>query len=499
MKKTTAIILLLVVSAILLVLQARLRTANSALAVENGKLTTQLKVVSQEAKAFADALNAHKAAEQKQKETAAYPVITFHQVVPCDTLWDLAEQYYGDPLYFPTIAKANDISGPKYTIYVDEDLIIPEIPKERVTGLLLEVKSKEIGCGESLPQVVQPEPNPEPSKSQAQIQPNIGQRMPETAKEPIEYKISVPKTETTASAPRATPKPEARPTIVLPKTAAEEQPAASPAAEPKPLLQQPVPTAIQPPIDELDYPATLPGSFWVVAGNLSPIEMNNQMLSEHLEQGLTLWRDGKNSIVPYVSVDATSDSKGYDWNNKLTLAAGMKYIRGLPHGVVQVGAAYASEQRFKSANDNSQLMGFSSYWFGWQPLTSVSDCEHCPIFPGSSWGIVGNVSPAEHNNVIGLLYAQQGVRIGKLKRVSIVPYFETTLGWDSQDKPWNNRRVLGGGIKGAIPVGSSIINIGGVWRDEYRWLNKQRASGWTVYVDLWSGWNPSVKAPKGGR
>jgi LysM repeat protein len=55
------------------------------------------------------------------------PPMTTHTVVPGDTLWDLAQRFYGDPRLFPLIAAANHIPNPNL-ILPGQVLIIPQRP-----------------------------------------------------------------------------------------------------------------------------------------------------------------------------------------------------------------------------------------------------------------------------------------------------------------------------------------------------------------------------------
>jgi nucleoid-associated protein YgaU len=53
--------------------------------------------------------------------------MTTHTVVPGDTLWDLAQRFYGDPWLFPLIAAANHIPNPNL-IFPGQVLVIPPRP-----------------------------------------------------------------------------------------------------------------------------------------------------------------------------------------------------------------------------------------------------------------------------------------------------------------------------------------------------------------------------------
>ncbi|WP_406230254.1 LysM peptidoglycan-binding domain-containing protein [Nocardia sp. NBC_01009] len=55
------------------------------------------------------------------------PAMTTHTVSPDDTLWDLAQRFYGDPRLFPLIAAANQIPNPN-RIFPGQVLVIPPRP-----------------------------------------------------------------------------------------------------------------------------------------------------------------------------------------------------------------------------------------------------------------------------------------------------------------------------------------------------------------------------------
>lgn len=434
-----------------------LETENSTITEENVKLAAALENTAIEILNLTEELEAVTALEVATAEEDV-PVSIIHHVVKCDTLWDLSKKYYGDPLYFPTIAKANGIEGPGYVIYKGTDLVIPTKKGDKFVG--------------SLPQVTRKVKKP-------------------VAVEEIVAPVVVPVVEPVAPVVEEVTESVAP---VVEEIIEEVAPVVVPVA---PVVEEVAPVVDVAPIvtPDLEYPATLPGNTWLVFGNLSPIEKGNLLLYGHVEQGVTMWRNGKNSLVPFVSFDTSLDSEGYDWNNKAVFMAGMKYIRGIPRGVIQIGGGWSHEERYKSSFSASQMVGFGSYWFGWDPITA-DGCNTCLLFPGNSWGLTGNISPAEGNNLLTSVYAQQGVRAAKIGRVSVIPYAEATVGVDTDKHFWNNRRILGGGLKLGVPFGGSVLNAGVVYRDERRWLNDQRGSGWTAFVDIWSGWNPSVVAPE---
>ncbi len=119
-----------------------------------------------------------------------------------------------------------------------------------------------------------------------------------------------------------------------------------------------------------------------------------------------------------------------------------KYFR---KGVVSVGSAYSYEDRFKGVN-SSGLILYVQDWFGWQPVAEKSS-----RFPGSSWIEVGNLSPVEKGNILGLGYITQGVVAKRFSRATVVPYVEATVFRDSKGFDWDNKATVGGGVKAILP------------------------------------------------
>ena len=160
---------------------------------------------------------------------------------------------------------------------------------------------------------------------------------------------------------------------------------------------------------------SFPGSAWVNSGYISPLEPGNLLTTSAFEQGITLVKRGPHSVAPYAALTITQDSEGLDWNNKVVSQIGLKYSRVLGSGIVQAGAGYAYERRFRSSLGMGQPIGFASYWFGWnRDLRGGRPRRLWSSLPGTSWAAVGNHAPAERNNVIASVYVQQGVTLARI-------------------------------------------------------------------------------------
>ncbi|HXP15771.1 MAG TPA: hypothetical protein VN868_01635 [Terriglobales bacterium] len=229
----------------------------------------------------------------------------------------------------------------------------------------------------------------------------------------------------------------------------------------------------------------LPGQGWTSIGNVSPIEHNNFYLRSYVEQGAAVFStySGSVTVTPFVGVGLVFDTKGYDWNNKVLPKVGFKVNKLFLHGVVSVGSAYSYEERFKGVN-SSGLTIYVQDWFGWQPVS-----EKANRFPGSTWIEVGNLSPVEHGNILGLGYFSQGVVAKRFDRFTLVPYFEATVFRDSKGFDWDNRANVGGGVKAIFPHGDIYSEVGVAYLHENRFQSGLAAGGLSVFTNFSFNWN----------
>ncbi len=229
----------------------------------------------------------------------------------------------------------------------------------------------------------------------------------------------------------------------------------------------------------------LPGQGWTSIGNQSPIEHNNFYFQSYVEQSAAVYStySGSVTVTPFVGMGLVLDTKGYEWNNKVLPRIGMKANKYFRKGVVSVGSAYAYEDRFKSFN-SSGLTVFVQDWFGWQPVADKSS-----RFPGSTWMEVGNLSPVEKGNILGLGYVTQGVVAKRFSRATLVPYFEATVFHDSKGFDWDNKATVGGGVKAAFTGHEVYTEIGAAYLHENRFQSGLSAGGVSLFTNFSFNWN----------
>ena len=228
-----------------------------------------------------------------------------------------------------------------------------------------------------------------------------------------------------------------------------------------------------------------PGQGWTSIGNQSPIEHNNFYLQSYVEQGASVFStySGSLTVTPFVGMGFVVDTKGYDWNNKVLPRLGVKLNKHFRKGVISLGSAYSYEDRFKGET-SSGLTVFVQDWFGWQPVEQKSS-----RFPGSSWIEVGNLSPVEKGNIIGTGYVTQGVVAKRFSRFTVVPYAEATVFHDSKGFDWDNKALVGGGVKAIFPGSAVYTEIGGAYLHENRFQSGLSAGGVSVFTTFSFNWN----------
>lgn len=125
-------------------------------------------------------------------------------------------------------------------------------------------------------------------------------------------------------------------------------------------------------------PLAYPGSAWVTvsspttASKDSP-ESGNWTLQGKVTQGIDWLTFGKNndwSLNTYATVGFSLDTKGMDYNNKVTPGVGVKVSKQIKNGVLDIGVQAIHETRFGNKyiipdRSSSAIQGYVSLWSGW--------------------------------------------------------------------------------------------------------------------------------------
>ncbi len=130
-------------------------------------------------------------------------------------------------------------------------------------------------------------------------------------------------------------------------------------------------------------------------------------------------------------------------------------------------------------------------------VCSIVFAEEMPIYQGSSWGQVGNMSPEENNNIIGVIHAEQGLVAWRndAGNTTIVPFIDGTVTYDTKGYNWNRNLVARAGIKleQAIPYGTVAFRGGEAY--EYCCQSGDLAVAPFTSLDYWLGWGYGTQFP----
>lgn len=95
---------------------------------------------------------------------------------PGDTLWDLANTYYGDPTVYPVFLELNNIDNPR-TIPVGKEIIVPgydeirKIAAEMDPNKRKDLLEKARGGDSTVKEPEQPKPTPRPGEDPTPLDP----------------------------------------------------------------------------------------------------------------------------------------------------------------------------------------------------------------------------------------------------------------------------------------------------------------------------------------
>jgi len=406
-----------------------------------------------------------------------------------DTLSKIAQAKYGTWRLYPFLFEANKGSVKDVDkIYVGRSLVIPCcVPQVELA------KMRTLRPRPQQTQVVRV-----PQRRVVQQRVEVAQAAPQPAAPVVQIPAPTPQ----AAAPVTVNVAPVQQTVIVnqppppaaPVVQAPTQPLASAPQPPAPARQLvPPPPEVATPVYQARLTPSLAPSLTVFPGSAwnstmtTPLEKGNVINYSHIDQGVTVWKSGGFQVQPYVALNTVSATKSYSWDNRVQAEGGLKLIQSFKSGLIDARIAYGYEAR-KHAGHKAEPLFAIDEWFGWgQPNSSK---RH--VFPGSTWATVGNISPFERGNIIGLGKIEQGVVVAKIGKVRVIPDAWVMAGFDTKKEFWNNRATVGAGLKLAVPWKVLAFDVTGGWERarQYHGVKPYQmpASGFVVKVNLWTGW-----------
>jgi hypothetical protein len=234
-----------------------------------------------------------------------------------------------------------------------------------------------------------------------------------------------------------------------------------------------------------------PGSFWIAAGHVGPLEPDNTVGQSHFEQGLTIWSTDAWFVIPYLAVSYTADSLGYNWNNKHPSTVGLKLARRVRNGVVEAGGGVMFE-RDPATGRERHPTAYASFWSGWRADSGGHRGGRVSGYPGNMYVVSGLLTGRDPRNWVTVMSAQQGILVYKWRGIAVVPHVAALASVDTKQRNWENRVSYDGGVKLARHFSGGVIEGGVVQRRQHQFRTNRVASAPVVFVNFWIGWNPSA-------
>jgi hypothetical protein len=118
-------------------------------------------------------------------------------------------------------------------------------------------------------------------------------------------------------------------------------------------------------------PRALPGSVWATTGIVSALEPDNWVTMAAVDQGVNVYEHGRTALIPYTRLTAGADSRGFSWNNRVSIDGGLKIRRTVAGGVIDLGVAARRQHERITGNTRTAAVAFVELWYGWNPRALI--------------------------------------------------------------------------------------------------------------------------------
>lgn len=118
-------------------------------------------------------------------------------------------------------------------------------------------------------------------------------------------------------------------------------------------------------------PRALPGSVWATTGISSAMEPDNWVSTAAFDQGINVYEHGRTALIPYTRVTMSDDTRGFAWNNRTSVDAGLKVRRTVMGGVIDTGVAARRQYERVTGTSRTTPVAFIELWYGWNPRALI--------------------------------------------------------------------------------------------------------------------------------
>jgi hypothetical protein len=114
-----------------------------------------------------------------------------------------------------------------------------------------------------------------------------------------------------------------------------------------------------------------PGHLSATSGLMTGRDPQNWMTRIDAQQGVAVFRHRALAAVPYGAGVVTFDSKRRDWENRVSVDAGIKIVRPFVGGVVEAGVAERRQYTILTGEVGTAPVAYVNLWVGWNPQLVV--------------------------------------------------------------------------------------------------------------------------------
>ena len=110
-----------------------------------------------------------------------------------------------------------------------------------------------------------------------------------------------------------------------------------------------------------------PGSISAISGIITPLEPDNWITSTMVDQGVTVYRRHRSTIIPFTRFAASVDTERYSWNNRTSIEGGAKLRQDVRGGIIDVGVSHRLQYDRVTRQFRNAPVVFVEMWIGWNP------------------------------------------------------------------------------------------------------------------------------------
>ena len=84
-----------------------------------------------------------------------------------------------------------------------------------------------------------------------------------------------------------------------------------------------------------------------------------------------MYEHGRLALIPYTRFSIVGDTRGYSWDNRTSIDAGVKLRRSVMGGSIDAGVAARQQRERMTGATRTAPVAFVELWYGWNPRAII--------------------------------------------------------------------------------------------------------------------------------